>query len=473
MLVLTKLKGKMTRKGIIFSDRTWLIYSGKLAHAKGGASTPPKNEVIPTGPWGPQIPAINQLFQQAGQLYGQGPPQYYPGQTVNNETPLIGQTRDAAVNQVNQNIPTNEGVASTAAGAANNAYSNPIAQAGAGASGGLAQALQQLFGGGPTSSLNQVGSSLAPNVTGAIQHATNGSAPTYSAPGAAAGNLDINSALTQSLNGSAMSPYLDQIITGALRSSNNEFNRSVLPGIGDAASAAGQVGGSRQGIAQGIAGGDLANAQTDMVGKIYQQAFDQASQDRTNAMGIVANAQGQNAQGQLQTNALNEQIRAALTGEGLQGASLGANILGQGASLGQQGLLGAGGLAGNLLTAGQQAGTDQLTRAGSLLPVLQGSNLQGLDFANQLGQQQYGLGQAQTDADVEKWFFNQFAPYNALTQYQNYVTGAYGSSVAGAPNQQTNQQTGQPGTAPKAVGSSPWDFLNQDYVSGLPSPWKW
>jgi hypothetical protein len=443
MLVLAKLRGKMSKRGVSFEGRTWKLYQGSLAHAESGGQKPPANEVVPTGPWGPQIPMINQLFQQAAGLYAGGPPKYYPGSTVAQTPELIGQTQNAAVNQVNQNIPQNQQVAGTAATSANNAYNNAVASTAQNLTPNLQQSLMALFGGAPSSGLNQAGQAVLPAVTGAIQGATSGSAPQYQTPGAASGNLDINQQLQQSLDGTAMSPYLDQVIQGALRSSTNQFNRSVLPGINDGASAAGQVGGSRHGIAQGIAAGDLANAQTDMVGRIYQGAFDQASQDRTNALGLISGMQGQNLQAQLQTNQLNEALRSGLVGESLQGAGLGASLLGQGSTLQQQGLLGAGQLGANLLTQGQALGTDQLTRSAALLPMLQGANLQGLDFANQMGLQQYGFGQAQTDADVERWFFDQFAPYNALTQFQNYISGPYGSSVAGGAGQQTNQTTGQ------------------------------
>ncbi len=466
MLVLKRLQGKMTQKGVTFESRTWMLYKGKVATANTGGGGGAQQQVVPTGPWGPQVPYLQQLFQQAGQLYNQGPPQYYPGQTVLPAPELVGQTTNAAVNQVNQNIPQNNAAAGQAAGAVQNAYNNPVAQTAQNLTPNFEQSIMALLGGAPSSGLNQAGQAVLPTITGAIQAAGSGSAPQYQAPGAAAGNIDINPALQANLNGTGMSPYLDQIVQGALRSSTNEFNRNVLPGIGDAASAAGQVGGTRQGVAQGIAAGDLANSQTDMVGRIYQQAFDQAASDRNNTLGIVAGLQGQNAQTTLQTNALNEQIRAALTGEKLGAAGLGANILGQGAQLGQQGQQAGSSLIAQLLAQGQNAGTDQLVRAGGLLPLLQGANLQGLDFANQLGVQGYGFQQAQQDADVEKWFFNQFAPYNALTQFQNFVTGPYGSSVDGTKKPNSGNQSA-------LFGNGSFTNLDNDPVTGLPSPWKW
>lgn len=474
MLVLTKLQGKMTRRGVTFHSRTRKLYRGKFASAVGGGGgqKAPSNEVVPTGPWAPQIPYVNQLFQQASQLYGQGAPKYFPGETVLPQNQLTTDSQNASVNQINQNIPQNNAVAGTASTAAQGAYGNPVASTAQGLTPQMSQSLMALFGGGPSNSLTQAGQSVMPSVTGAIQGATSGSAPQVQAPTLNAGQLDVTGALQGQLNG-GMSPYLDQVIQGALRSSTNEFNRNVLPGIGDAASAAGQVGGSRQGIAQGIAAGDLASSQSDIIGRIYQQAFDQSNADRNNAIGVVTNAQGQNAQNQLATSQLNEQIRAALTGESLSGASLGANLMGQGAQLQQSGQLGAAGIGSNLLTQGQSLGTDQLVRSSALLPMLQGANLQGLDFANQLGLQQYGFNQAGLDSQVERYFYDQFAPYNNLTQFQNFISGPYGSSIASSPNQITNQYTGQPAGTIKKPGNNPWGALDSDPVTGLPSPWKW
>ncbi|NIX00724.1 MAG: hypothetical protein GWN13_21235, partial [Phycisphaerae bacterium] len=35
-----------------------------------------------TGPWSPQVPYILGGFKQAKKLYEQGPPDYYPGETL-------------------------------------------------------------------------------------------------------------------------------------------------------------------------------------------------------------------------------------------------------------------------------------------------------------------------------------------------------------------------------------------------------
>src|SRR5262245_17720475 len=109
MLILKEIRGKSHGRSTTFRDRTWLLYRGRIALAKGGATQ--TNETVPTGPWAPQIPYINQLFQQAGNLYGGGPPQYYPGQTVLPPNQLITSTQNAAVGQINRNAPQLGGAA--------------------------------------------------------------------------------------------------------------------------------------------------------------------------------------------------------------------------------------------------------------------------------------------------------------------------------------------------------------------------
>lgn len=90
------------------------------------------------------------------------------------------------------------------------------------------------------------------------------------------GGLDPSSALGQLLSGNVSNPYLDQqasAITGQL---TRNLQENVLPGIGQSATAAGQYGGSRQGIAEGLAmsrmNQDLAPALSQLYGNAYESA---------------------------------------------------------------------------------------------------------------------------------------------------------------------------------------------------------
>lgn len=440
MLVFRRLRGHWNGKKFIFNpSQELVIFKGKLAQAKGSTTTA---ETVPTGPWQPQVPYINNLFSQAAGLYNQGPPQAYPGSTVAPITPQLQATNTAALGQIGGNIPTNNAIAGTAANTALNAGNNPLAQIGAATQPGTIGAVGNLLTGQNPISQNFGG--LLPGVSGAINNVIGQGTgtPTTGAPQIGAGNIDLTGNLNQSLQGGALSPYLDQIIQGALRQSNQNYTQNVIPGIGDQASAAGQVGGTRQGIAQGLAAQEQVAGQNDIITRLNQAAFDQGAAERQQALGLVSGAQTQNASNQLQQQQLNSQIQNQTVGQILAGSQLGGNLALGGQQLGQSGQIAGVNAGTGAASGGYNAMLDALTRGANTSIGAQGANLQQLGFANDLGLQQYGFNQAQIDDAVNRYYFNMFSPYNALSQYQNYVSGPWGSSIAGQPNTPTPQNTG-------------------------------
>ncbi len=170
----------------------------------------------------------------------------------------------------------------------------------------------------------------------------------------------------------------------------------------------------------------------DVTAQLFAQGFDRNIGVQQNALSQVGGAQ--QAQGQLELGAggLNEQIRNAILGQGLQGAGLAQAGAGQGIGLGQSGVSAGTAQTGNLLQAGNAQGLNQLFGALGLLPGLQGNQLAQQGALNQSGLQQLGLEQSNIDAAIQEFFFNEFGPINALTQFQNFVSGPFGSSVGGA-----------------------------------------
>jgi hypothetical protein len=71
------------------------------------------------------------------------------------------------------------------------------------------------------------------------------------------------------LGGYTPNPYLNQIAGNITTQVNNNLQRNLLPGIRSGAVANGQVGSSREGIAQGLAMGDTANALSGALGTLY------------------------------------------------------------------------------------------------------------------------------------------------------------------------------------------------------------
>jgi len=134
----------------------------------------------------------------------------------------------------------------------------------------------------------------------------------------------------------------------------------------------------------------------------------------------IGGAQGLQGQFDLGAGGLNEQIRNAILGQALQGAGLSQSGLSTGTSQ-----------IGNLLQAGNAQGLNQLFGSLGLLPGLQGSQLAQFGALNQSGLQQLGLDQTNIDDQIQRFFYEQNAPFNLLSQFQNFIGGSFGGSVGG------------------------------------------
>lgn len=445
MLVKSKIVGQWNGSKYVFdTPREKILATGPKAYALGGSSS--TSEYVPTGPWAPQIPYVQQLFQQANQLYGQGAPGYYPGSTVVSPTPQLQQTQQNAIAGGTNAANTAGAGSQIALGAAGAAGSNPVLQAGNNALPSFYQSLSTL--GNVGQSATGIAQGLSPQISQLLSGVTgqNTQMPGTAAPQIGAGGLDLTSSLQQSLQGGALNPYLGQIADAATRESTRQFQTQIMPSINSGAAATGNVGSSRQGVAQGLAAQGLQQQQGDVLAQLYGNAFNQGAQERQGAQQLIYGAQGQNVQAQQSQQQINAAIQQALTGQSLSAAQIGAGLFGTGAAAAQ----GAGGLAGNLFSQGGAQSLDQLYRSLATIPGLTGAQTSGLSSANTGALQDYSLQQAQRDADVERYFYNAFAPYNALTQYQNFISGAYGSSQApgGVPSFYGGAMQGNPGTVP-------------------------
>lgn len=434
MLIYQRLRGRWNKEARRYefpSGQERLVYKGKLAHAFGGGGGS-NQEVVATGPWQQQVPYVNTLFDQAFQLYRQGAPTYYPGQL----TPDINPTLSGSWNTTNQvvggNNAINSGVQQSLLGTAQNAGSNPVNQVAGQVAPNVGTGINSLIQGG--NAALATGQAVQGNVAGAIQGA---GAPT---PQTGFGAVDASGALNAALNSNGLNPYTGQIVDAALRSSNDQFRSNILPAIATQAGQANQTGGTRQGIAEGMAAQALAQQQGDIISRLYGQAFDTGSADRNAALGLVS--QGQQA---------NQNAALAGRSQALQGAQIGAGLLTSGSDLNQQAISTGTAQGANLLQGGNSAAMDQYFRSLGLLPQVQANQLAQIGFQNQAGLQQYGIGQTNIDAEMDRYFYNMLAPYNALTQYQNYITGPWGSSLPGQGTPQNTIPYGyQPGQLPRS-----------------------
>ena len=442
-------------------------YDGPVVYAGGGTEV--TNETVPTGPFGPQIPYILGLFEQAANLYNQGVPQAFPGVDAQGNVVGGGQLTP----DINPNIAnTQAGIGGLAGG---NIDQNQQIQ----------QLLQQMITGqGPG---QQLGQSLVPGIQGGISEQLGagdnlltgaagaqlpaqagayetlfGQQPgTTTAPGTQGGQADAQAAIQSLLaGGGGVNPYLDQLVQSAVQGQVDQFGRNVLPGIRTEAQQAGQIGGTRQGIAEGIAAGDLTKSIGNTTADIYGNAFGQQLGAQGQALQGILGAQQADVTAGLTAESLTNQNYQQYIQSLLQGTGQVGGQLGQGLGLGY-GAIGTGvGQAGNLFSGGNALQLQQQLGSAGLIPGYQASSLGQYGAVNQLGLQQYGLDQAAIDALTQQYYFNQNAPFNLLSQYQQYITGPYGSTVGdyappyGLP-QPSPIQTPTPQVPPTAPGGQP------------------
>jgi hypothetical protein len=81
-------------------------------------------------------------------------------------------------------------------------------------------------------------------------------------------------------------PYLQQAMQSAIRPITQNYQENVLSGITDQAVQAGQTGGSRQGIAEGIAGRSYLDTIGDVSTNMAMQDYTQGQQNQLAAMGM-------------------------------------------------------------------------------------------------------------------------------------------------------------------------------------------
>lgn len=192
-------------------------------------------------------------------------------------------------------------------------------------------------------------------------------------------------------------PYLQDQANAITDTATQNLNTNILPGVNSGAMAAGGYGGSRQGIAQGLAIGQTNQGITNSLAGLYGNAYATDQQ-------IQAQKDMQAGQLSLQQQIANMQNQTT--------RDLGFGNLGLGSQTANQ----------NFYT--QQRGLD-LSQAGLGASLMTQGN-QGLTGQ---GQQLYQAGQTE-----------QQAPYNILSQYGGMLspfTGLNSSSSSSTPGAST------------------------------------
>lgn len=435
MKILTNIIVRMKYAGFTWDTED---YDGPVVYAGGGSDV--TNETVPTGPFGPQIPFILGLFDQAAQLFNEGPRFAFPGVDAQGNVAEGGQLTP----DINPNLANTQGAIGGLAGGnidQNNAIQQFLTQ----------QAGQQTPGG-------QFGQSLTPGIAGGINEQLQaGSNPLSQAlqqqlgpqagafsqifgqdpnaqaigpQGTQGGGTDAGSAIQQLLQGGGgQNPFLDQLVQGAAQGQINNFQRNILPGISSEAQQAGQIGGSRQGIAEGIAGSDLSQQIANLSQGIRGEAFGtQVGAQGQALQNILSAQQGDQAAG-IQAGGLNQQNFQQMIQSILQGTGQVSQGLGQGIGLGLEGVGTGTAQAGNLFAGGNALDLQQMLGSLGLIPGFQAGSLGQVGAVNQLGLQQFGLDQNAIDALSSQFTQNQNAPFDLLSQFQQFISGPFGSTV--------------------------------------------
>ena len=147
------------------------------------------------------------------------------------------------------------------------------------------------------------------------------------------GESNPTDALKRLLSGQVDTSTLDPVVNSALRKLGENFTESYMPSLNSGAMAAGGYGGSRHGIAQGLAGKGLANAMGDTSSGMYNNAYNTAQSNMygtaNSLAGIGTDIAKQNAANEMQTQLANQN---ALANAGQFNSTLDYNTQAQNAS---------------------------------------------------------------------------------------------------------------------------------------------
>lgn len=274
-------------------------------------------------------------------------------------------------------------------------------------------------------------------------------------------------------------PYLDEMVNRTIAANTRNFNQNVLPASANASEISGGYGGSRQGVYEGIATQGLNDANARIAADLYSNQYNQDLQRQLQAAGLGTNIAatagsqelGRTAQDRgfglalsgIEGEDLSRQLAAgqtagqlALSGDEAARARIAANnaaalntgqydlsrgALGLNVGSAEQNYMNqsvqqalqASGLGLNTLQSGYGMGLDAAGRAVALGPTAQQVGLGGANASLAAGQIQDPYVQNIIDQEVQRYMFNQQAPYSALESYRSAVTGVPGYGTTSAP----------------------------------------
>lgn len=369
----------------------------------GGGGGGDTTTVQKSDPWEGQQPYLKDIYSQAQNLYNNFGQQYFPesgvaglspwteggvgGLAAFGNSPYYMQGAQAALNS--QNTFTQ----------AQSPWTNPFMGIGYGQAGGVNNYLSQTLSG-----QNQVG---------------------YD-PAAAGSVLQNYQQMQGPMSGN---PYLDQAVDAAQKRTAQNFNEQVMPQISMSSLANNAFGGSRQGIAEGLAADRLQQQMGDIATQMYTGAYEsgqnRALQGAGQQAGLSTNVNMQNANQNLAAQLANQQLQQYAVGQGM-GALQGGIGMGLDAARIQQATLPSYAQYGMLPT-------QNLLQAGNI-------------------DQQYR--QQVLDDEIARWNFYQQQPWWQMQQYAGIAQpgSGGGTTTATGPGSSTSPLVGGLGGAATGLG---------------------
>lgn len=302
-----------------------------------------------------------------------GAVQLYPGSTIANQTPAEKQAQQMALNAAGgmQSITGQ--------------LPGQIANIQSGQAGNVNQVGQQAQQGQQT--LMQMIAAMMGGTTGQINAGNAATQPALSTL------MDPNILKAES------NPYLQTYMSAALHPLQQQYNTQIMPGIAGDAITAGGFGGSRQGIAEGLAAQGLQQSSGDVVARMASEGYGQ---------GLTAMLGGVNAANTQQGNTLN--ALGTMFGQGIQGVN--ANT------------------ANNLTASGQQASTlAQMMQGLSATPDILASMTKPAEVVSAVGSQQRAEEQAKLTEAVQKFSSQQMLPFTLAQQVAQMAFGMPGGTT--------------------------------------------
>ncbi len=274
-------------------------------------------------------------------------------------------------------------------------------------------------------------------------------------------------------------PYLTKSIQAGMGQNNRNFSENVMPGVDTGANMAGAAGGSRHGLAQGIAMGKLNQANLDMSSQMNERAYNQGMSNflgqRSQNLGAQTTNAGNWMQGNLANQSANLQAQgmnmndALARAQGNQSAGLQGQMANQANSLQAQGMNQNQWLQSQL--ANQSTGMQgQIANQANWLDLQKANQSAGQqgEYANQnqWGQNERANQQAMlagSNANANNWLSGQQGNQNYMSNMMSQMPGmmnAYGQSMMA------------PGTAMANAGNQQWGIA-QNQINGEMNRWNW